>query len=89
MRFRSATHGGDGCATTWYAPEILRIWPPDTGAIDEKKSPRFLHVSVLGKDDQWNTPQNVTVNDHLVLAYIFACDGGAKARQWNEHLAPA
>jgi hypothetical protein len=84
-----ATHGGDGYATTWYAPEVLRIEPPETGTSDESKSPRFLRVRVLGRDGQWSTPDSISVNAGLKLAYIFACDGGAKAAQWKEHLAPA
>jgi hypothetical protein len=53
-----ATHGGDGYATTWYAPEVLRIEPPETGASDESKSPRYLRARVLGRDGQWSTPDS-------------------------------
>jgi hypothetical protein len=84
-----ATHGDYGCATTWYAPEVLRIAPPELGARDEKSGVRFLFVSVLGADKKWSVPQNMTVNDHLQTAYLFACDGGAKAAEWAEHLSPA
>ena len=31
----------------------------------------------------------VPVNRGLQLAYIFACNGGAKAAEWREHLFPA
>jgi len=33
--------------------------------------------------------ENAPVSSQLQLAYIFACDGGKKASQWEEHLAPA
>jgi len=84
-----ATHGKDGYADTCYAPEVLRVWPPDTRAVDEEKSSRYLRVSVLGADNKWSKEENVPANSHLQLAYIFACDGGKKASQWQEHLAPA
>lgn len=84
-----ATHGNDGCAETCYASEILRVWPPDAGATDEKKSSRYLRVSVLGPGKKWSKEENLPANGHLQLAYIFACDAGKKAREWQEHLAPA
>jgi hypothetical protein len=84
-----ATHGEDGVAETYFAPEVLRVWPPDSGAMDETSSPRFLRMSVLGSDEKWGKTENVPVNDRLQLAYIFACNGGKKAAQWQEHLAPA
>ena len=33
--------------------------------------------------------ENLSVNRDLKLAYIFACHGGTKASEWQEHLAPA
>jgi len=83
-----ATHGGEGYATTWYSRDVLRIGPPEDGAM-ENNNPHFLRLSVLGQDDNWSAPENLPVNDHLALAYLFACDAGVKAAQWNEHLAPA
>jgi hypothetical protein len=84
-----ATHGDDGVAESYFAPEVLRVWPPDSGATDEARSPRFLRMSVLGPDEKWGKAESVPVNKHLQLAYIFACNGGRKASQWQEHLAPA
>jgi len=84
-----ATHGDSGCATTWYAPEVLRIAPPEIAAVNERNSVRFLRVSVLAADKKWSVQQNMAVNAHLQTAYIFACDGGAKAAEWAEHLSPA
>ena len=84
-----ATHGKDGYADTCYAPEVLSVRPPDAGATDENKNSRFLRVRVLGADKKWSEGENVPVNSRLQLAYIFACDGGKKASQWEEHLAPA
>jgi hypothetical protein len=84
-----ATHGADGYATTSFAPEVLRVWPSDTGATDERSSSRFLRASVLGTDHKWGEGENVAVSDHLQLAYLFACHGGKKASEWTEHLAPA
>jgi hypothetical protein len=84
-----ATHGDDGYACTYYAPEKIGIGPPDTGTVDENKSSRFLRVSVLGPDNKWSKSENAVVSSHLQLAYIFACDGGKRASQWQEHLAPA
>jgi hypothetical protein len=71
-----ATHGDDGVATTYYASEVLSVWPPDTGATDETKSLRFLRMSIRGQDNKWAEGENVPVNKYLQLAYIFACNGG-------------
>jgi hypothetical protein len=84
-----ATHGADGYATTSFAHEILSVWPADTGATDGTNSSRFLRASVRGPDHKWGKDENVPVGGHLQLAYIFACNGGTKASQWAEHLAPA
>ena len=84
-----ATHGEDGYAATYYAPEVLGIWPADSGAMDGTASPRFLRLSVRGADNKWSKSENVGVNSQLQLAYIFACHAGKRAAQWQEHLAPA
>jgi hypothetical protein len=84
-----ATHGSGGSATTWSGPEVLRIDAPEIGESDENGNARFLHVRVLGPEGKWGSPERVSVNDDLKLAYLFACDGGARAAQWKEHLAPA
>ena len=84
-----ATHGQEGCAITYYAPEYLCVGPPDTGTADEKNSSRFLRMKVLGRDNKWSKWENVAVDGKLRLAYIFACYSGQRASQWEEHLAPA
>ena len=84
-----ATHGGDGYAATYYAAEKLCVGPPDIGAIDEKKSSRFLRLSLLDADFKPGEWENVNVNSDLRLVYLFACDSGKKASQWEEHVAPA
>jgi len=84
-----ATHGDNGHAVTCYAPEVLGVWPAEIGAIDETKSLHFLRIGIRGADSKWSNLENVSVNPDLKLAYIFACHGGTKACQWQEHLAPA
>jgi hypothetical protein len=84
-----ATHGDDGVAETYFAPEVLRVWPPDSGVTDEAKGLRFLQMSFLRPNNKWGKAENVPANSQLKLAYIFACNGGRKATQWREHLAPA
>ena len=84
-----ATHGDAGYASTYFAPEVLGVWPADNGATDETKSTHFLRIGTLGVDNKWGRSENVKVNDKLQLAYVFACNAGKKASQWEEHLAPA
>ena len=84
-----ATHGDAGYAKTSYASEILCVWPADTGVTDAKGNSRFLRVSVLGPDKTWGKSEDVAVNSQLQVAYIFACNAGKRASQWQEHLAPA
>ena len=84
-----ATHGQEGCAITYYAPEYLCVGAPDAGATDERNSSRFLRMKVLGRDDKWSKWEHVAVDGKLRLAYIFACYSGQRASQWEEHLAPA
>jgi hypothetical protein len=81
-----ATHGGDGYAATWYAPEKLGVFPPGT---DAKEGARFVRTSVLGPDNKWSDMEIVAAHDDLGLVYIFGCDVGKKASQWQKHLAPA
>src|SRR5262249_54171231 len=84
-----ATHGEGGCAATYYSPQVMGVWPADSGARDETKSPHFLRIGFRGADDKWRRVENLSVNGDLQLAYIFACHAGTKAAQWQEHLAPA
>ena len=84
-----ATHGEQGYAVTYYAPECLYVGPPDTGAVDEMKNTRFLRTTILGRDHKWSTWKNAAVGDGLRLVYVFACNSGTRAAQWQEHLAPA
>jgi hypothetical protein len=84
-----ATHGGDGYACTWYAPEKLGIFPPAPGATSNTRTSRFLRTSVFGADGQWGRIEKVDVTDELRLVYFFGCDVGKKASLWQEHLAPA
>lgn len=84
-----ATHGGDGYACTWYAPERLGIFPPTAGATNETQSARFLNTRVFGADDKWGGIESMDVNRDVRLVYIFGCDSGKKASLWQEHLAPA
>lgn len=84
-----ATHGQQGYAVTYYAPEYLCVGAPDTGTTNENNSPHFLHMKLLQPDNHWGKWENVAVNDNLKLAYLFACHGGEKASQWEEHLSPA
>lgn len=91
-----ATHGADGYAGTYCAPQTLCIGPPDAGDTNQINNSRFLRTCVLpddyeswtrlkeGKWDQW---ENIDVNSGLRLMYIFGCDAGKKG--WKEHLAPA
>ena len=90
-----ATHGEDGYAYAFNNPlprvcaGTLCVAPPKTGATDETKNPGFLCTAVLGANNTWSKAENLAVNGRLSLAYIFACHAGAKAAQWQEHLAPA
>jgi hypothetical protein len=84
-----ATHGDNGYACTYYAPEKLGVGPPDAGAIDDRKSPRFLRMSVFDADNKPGAWENVAVNGDLRLVYVFGCNAGTKAPAWEEHLAPA
>ena len=84
-----ATHGEDGYACAYYAADKLCVGPPASGATDEMKSSRFLRISVLGADYKPGGWENMAVNRELRLAYLFACNSGKKASQWEEHLAPA
>lgn len=84
-----ATHGDGGYAATYFAPEILGVWPAAIGVTDETKNTRFLRIGVLGADNEWGRSENIKVNDQLQLAYVFACNARKKASQWQEHLAPA
>lgn len=84
-----ATHGEQGYAVTYYASEYLCVGPPDTGTMDERKSARFLRTKILDRHDKWSEWKNVSVGSQLRLAYIFACNSGTRASQWQEHLAPA
>jgi hypothetical protein len=93
-----ATHGSDGYAGTYCSPETLCVGPAPLQATMEMNNPRFLQTCILpydaeswarlkeGKWDQW---ENVPVSSQLKLAYIFACNGGKKASEWEKHLAPA
>lgn len=84
-----ATHGGNGYACTYYAPEKLVVAPPDMGATNEKNNARFLRMGVLSADNKWGKLENVEVKGELQLAYIFGCDAGKMAARWEEHLSPA
>ena len=84
-----ATHGQYGFAYTYYAPAVLAIGPADCGVKDQRNSPHFLSMSVVGKDNRYDHWENVAVGDNLQLAYIFACNGGERASEWKEHLSPA
>jgi hypothetical protein len=84
-----ATHGDAGYVATYFAPEVLGVWPPDSGVTDETKSAHFLRMAVRGTDNKWGMSENVKVSNQLQLAYIFGCNAGNKASQWREHLAPA
>jgi hypothetical protein len=83
-----ATHGGDGYACTWYAPEKLGVFPPDTRATNQD-GPRFLRTSILGPNNQWGEMKSVPVSRDLRLVYMFGCDVGKETSQWQKHLAPA
>ena len=93
-----ATHGGEGYACTYYAAETLCVGPPTPGATNEVNGSRFLRSCVLPydweswkrlKEEKWEKWDDVGVNSELRLVYIFACDAGKRASQWEEHLAPA
>jgi hypothetical protein len=84
-----ATHGEAGRAVTYFAPEMLGVWPADNGLTDETNSRHFLRIGALQADNKWARQENVSVNTHLQLAYVFACNAGDRASQWQEHLAPA
>jgi hypothetical protein len=84
-----ATHGDAGYAVTYFAPEVLAVWPAESGVKDKTESPHFLLTGVRGADNKWGLSENVKVNDKLQLAYVFACNAGKKASQWQEHLSPA
>lgn len=84
-----ATHGERGFAATYCSPEVMGVWPAEIGARDEKGDVRFLHVGFRASNHKWRNVENLSVNSHLQLTYIFACNAGTKAPQWREHLAPA
>ena len=85
----SPTHGGDGYVCTYYAPEKLGVGPPDKGATNEGKSSRFLRMSVFDADNKPGAWESVAVNSDLRLVYVFGCNVGTQAAEWEEHLAPA
>jgi len=93
-----ATHGGDGYVVTYYAPQTLCVGPSTSGLASEAQNARFLQMSAvpytydnweLVKKGKWENWENVRVNSYLQLAYIFACNAGQKALQWQDRLAPA
>ena len=93
-----ATHGGGGYAGTYCSPETLIVGPPPLGATDEMGRRQFLQASILPYDwehwnrlreGKWDRWENVPVGSQVQLVYLFACDGGKKASEWQEHLAPA
>ncbi len=84
-----ATHGEKGYAVTYFAPKCLCVAAPDTGAANEIGSRHFLRMKLLQPEDKGGGWENVTANPNLKLAYLFACHGGARAAQWEEHLSPA
>jgi hypothetical protein len=82
-----ATHGGAGYAATYFAPEVLGVWPAESGETDETKSPHFLRIGVRGADNKWGKSENVKVTRQLQLAYIFVCDAGKKASR-GKNISP-
>ena len=90
-----ATHGDDGYAYVFnralprISPGTLRIEPPDIDTRSGTKTCRGLCISVLGADNNWSKPETITMNSGLRLAYVFACDAGKRASQWQTNLAPA
>ena len=84
-----ATHGSGGCAATYFAPEVIGVWPADTGVTDETGSPHFLCLGSRGADDKWRKSETVKIDGQVQLVYIFACNAGKRAAQWQEHVAPA
>src|SRR5579859_284451 len=84
-----ATHGEDGYASTYFAPEVLGVWPAEIGTTDAAGNLHFLRMALRTTDRKWRTSEDIAVNSRLQLAYIFACHAGAKAAQWQQHLAPA
>ena len=84
-----ATHGEAGYVATYFAPEVLGVWPAESGVTDETGGAHFLRVGTRGVDRQWSKAENVKMTSQLRLVYLFACNTGTKASQWEEHLAPA
>jgi len=92
-----ATHGEYGYASTIMVYPTLVVGPPPRGATDELGRRRYLQAWTLPynrerirlKEGKWRQWENVPANDRLQLVYLFACNGGKKATEWEEHLAPA
>ncbi|HXT40539.1 MAG TPA: hypothetical protein VN887_11030 [Candidatus Angelobacter sp.] len=84
-----ATHGGDGYACAYYSAEKLGVGPPDIGATDTGQNFRFLRMCIFGADNKPGAWEDVSVNHGMRLVYLFGCNAGMKAAEWEEHLAPA
>lgn len=93
-----ATHGEGGYVGTYYAPQTLIVGPAPLGATDQQGRRQFLQTTVLADywksrdrllEGKWEHWKSLPVGDQVQLVYLFACHGGAKASEWQEHLAPA
>jgi hypothetical protein len=60
-----ATHGADGYACTYYAPEKLGVGPPEIGTTNDGRSNRFLRMGVF-KAAEWKA--------HLAPAEVVTYD---------------
>jgi len=80
-----ACHGLDGEITTAAG---LRIMPPpraEAGATPV----RGLYVASLDAEHRWRPWMLLEAGPQLHLVYNSACDGGSKADEWQQALAPA
>ncbi len=90
-----ATHGEEGYVYAFNAPfprlgpGTFCVAPPDSGAVDAARSSRFVQTAELSASNNWSHREPIAVGADLRLVYLFACDAGKRAAQWEEHLGPA
>jgi uncharacterized membrane protein len=79
-----ACHGVEGDIIS---PRLLIVPPPlaDTG----KPAPRGLNLTNVDSDDHYGPWKFIEAEQNLRFVYVSACDGGDKAREWEQALAPA
>jgi hypothetical protein len=64
----------------------MRIGPPEA---NDRPGERFLLIDAQQDNALRTDTEKVAVGDALQLVYVFACDGGMKAAEWEGRCSPA